>query len=137
MTDPIVKDLKEGIENFWMRHKVSRLCRVRPFSAAMLKLRKFLAHAVGGAVMEAWARLCATAQALAQHLSILISYFSMMKSMQKSSRNEASKRPARIGRSLGSSPHSLIRAFPPSPARRYDWPPRPKNKRSFFLLYIL
>jgi len=38
---------------------------------------------------------------LAQHLIILLSYFSMMKSMQKSSRNEASALSARIGRSLG------------------------------------
>jgi hypothetical protein len=41
------------------------------------------------------------AEVLAQHLIILLSYFSMMKSMQKSSRNEASALPARIGQSLG------------------------------------
>ena len=67
---------------------------------------------------------------MAQNLLFLPSYFSMMKSKQKSSRNEASTRPARIGRSLRSSRRSLIRAFPPSPARRSDWPPRPKNKQS-------
>ena len=65
----------------------------------------------------------------------LLPYFFLdEKVSKKSSRNEASTRPARIGRSLGSSPRSLMRAFPPSPARRFDRPPRPKNKRSSFLL---
>ena len=62
------------------------------------------------------------------------SSFSMMKRKQKSSRNEASTRPARISRSLRSSRRSLIRALPPSPARRSDRPPRPKNNK--FPLYL-
>jgi hypothetical protein len=84
--------------------------------------------------MGAWARPGAMRQGIGAEFVFLLSYFSMMKSKQKSSRNEASKRHARIGRSLRSSRRSLIRAFPPSPARRSDRPPRPKNKQSYILV---